>query len=319
MLTYSARKPCVMDDLVGIMDLGTNTFHLLVARVSAEDFNIVYRERQAVKIGKGGINSSEILPEAVDRALLCLTGFRKKLDELGVSRFRAIGTSALRSAGNSAEVIHRIKVTTGIDVEVISGDQEATFIYHGIRTALRLGSKPNLIVDIGGGSVEFILATGTSVLWQVSLNIGGQRLLEQFHRQDPLTPQAYHDLRRHYTEALRPVLEAATRWPPETLVGSSGTFDTLSEIHCMSTGLPYEATSSETPLTPEAFRVIHRDLIARNREDRLKIPGMIEMRVDMIVVASCLIEFLMDHIPFKSIRVSTYSLKEGVLAMMKQI
>jgi exopolyphosphatase/guanosine-5'-triphosphate,3'-diphosphate pyrophosphatase len=304
----------MMNDLVGVMDLGTNTFHLLVARVKKGSFEVVHRERQAVKIGKGGINNSEILPEAVDRALSCMSGFRNKLDELGVLRFRAIGTSAFRSASNSADVVHQIKTTTGIEVQVISGDQEATYIYQGIRAALALGSASGLIVDIGGGSVEFIIANDSSVFWQVSVDIGAQRLLEQFHRHDPMTSKEYAGLMEHYDTSLAPVLEAAKRWMPTTLVGSSGTFDTLSEIYCLSMGVPYTASSPETPLTPEAFQIIHRELLARNRDDRMKIPGMIEMRVDMIVVASCLIHYLLSKLVFDRIRVSSYSLKEGVLA-----
>lgn len=306
----------MMNDLVGVMDLGTNTFHLLVGRGSQVGFEIVHRERKAVKLGKGGINNSEILPEAVDRALSCMVAFRKKLDELGVSRFRAIGTSALRSAANSKEVIHLIRQSTGIDVEVITGDQEATFIYHGIRAALPLGPSPSLIVDIGGGSVEFILANDTSVYWQVSLDIGAQRLLEKFHRHDPMTPEEYIALMEHYDAALPPVLDTVKRWAPTTLVGSSGTFDTLSEIYCLSVGLPYVASAPETPLTPEAFRIIHRELLTRNRDDRMKIPGMIEMRVEMIVVASCLIHYLLGKFVFDRMRVSSYSLKEGVLAKL---
>jgi exopolyphosphatase/guanosine-5'-triphosphate,3'-diphosphate pyrophosphatase len=306
----------MMNDLVGVMDLGTNTFHLVVARVSPGSFEIVHRERQAVKIGKGGINNSEILREAVDRALVCMSGFQRKLDELRVSRFRAIGTSAFRSASNAAEVIHEIKEETGIAVEVISGDEEATFIYCGIRAALPLGTTPSLIVDIGGGSVEFIIANDTSVFWQTSLDIGAQRLLEKFHRHDPMTSEEYVALKEHYSATLPPVLDAINRLRPATLVGSSGTFDTLGDIYCLSVGLPYAAAAPETPLTPEAFRIIHRELLTRNRDDRLNIPGMIEMRVDMIVVASCLIEYLLSKFGFERIRVSSYSLKEGVLAKL---
>src|SRR5262245_54699187 len=111
-----------MDDLVGVMDLGTNTFHLLVARLSPQGFSVVYRDRQAVKIGKGGINQSAILPDAIDRAVSCLSTFRAKLDELGVTRFRAFGTSALRSARNSEDIIRQIESATGIKVHVITGD-----------------------------------------------------------------------------------------------------------------------------------------------------------------------------------------------------
>jgi len=101
------------------------------------------------------------------------------------------------------------------------------------------------------------------------------------------------------------------------LVGSSGTFDTLSEIHCIEQGLPLFADATETPLTFEAFYKIYANLLIKNRAERLQIPGMIEMRVDMIVVACCLIKFLLDEHSFQGIRVSSYSLKEGVLAELQ--
>jgi exopolyphosphatase/guanosine-5'-triphosphate,3'-diphosphate pyrophosphatase len=106
------------------------------------------------------------------------------------------------------------------------------------------------------------------------------------------------------------------KYNPTTLVGSSGTFDTLSEIHCIRQNLPYSEENSETPLAHESFYTIYKEFISKNRAERLSIPGMIEMRVDMIAVACCLIRFLLEQYSFQNLRVSTYSLKEGVLASM---
>jgi len=305
-----------MKQRLAVMDLGTNTFHLLVADIQDGKSDIILRDREPVKLGKNGINESTIRPDAIDRALNCMKSFQQQMESHGVSRSIAIGTSALRSAKNSSDVLDRIRKETGISVEVISGDSEAEYIYLGVREAVPLGSSSSLIVDIGGGSVELIIADQHSIQWKVSLDIGAQRLMEMFHRHDPITPEECHALFNHYSDALIPLKRALSSCPTNQLVGSSGTFDTLSEIYCIRNGIPYSKTTPETPLTVDAFRVIHEELVCMDREARMNVPGMIEMRVDMIVVASCLIKFLVDQLGFQSIRVSSWSLKEGVLAMM---
>ncbi len=305
-----------MSERLAVMDLGTNTFHLLVADVGRDGFSVVHRDRQPVKLGMGGINQGVILPEAMERAVACMRDFHAACDLLGVGRIKAIGTSALRSAANGDEVTDAIRQATGIAVDVITGDREATYIYYGIRAAMDLGTAPSLIVDIGGGSVEFILANREEIFWKQSVDIGAQRMLELYHRQDPPTAEALQSLRRHYNESLQDLITALSRWNTDILVGSSGTFDTLSEIHCRQQGLTYRPTDPETPLTVDAFRSIHEELVTKDRAGRMRIPGMIDLRVDMIVVASCLIAFLVDRGHFQKIRVSSYSLKEGVLATL---
>jgi exopolyphosphatase / guanosine-5'-triphosphate,3'-diphosphate pyrophosphatase len=115
---------------------------------------------------------------------------------------------------------------------------------------------------------------------------------------------------------LKPVFDKLAEYKPKSLVGSSGTFDTLSEIYCIRKDVLYSEAQPESPLTLESFYQIHEELLTKDRAHRLAIPGMIEMRVDMIVVASCLIKHLVSHYQFSKIRVSTYSLKEGVLASL---
>ena len=305
-----------MKEKIGVIDLGTNTFHLLIAEINDGAVTVLYRERQAVKLGMGGINRGVILDEAIERAIQCLLQFKEKLDREHVKRVKALGTSALRSAGNGQQAIELIKSKTGIEVERISGDQEAEYIYYGIRSAVALGTSNSLIVDIGGGSVEFILANHSKIHWKASLDIGAQRMLERFHRHDPMLASELEDLTQHYHQALAPVATALAEFHADALIGSSGTFDTLSEIYCINNQLHYLSGQPETPLTIEGFRFIHSELILKNRADRLKIPGMIEMRVDMIVVASCLIKYLVDHYALRTVRVSSYSLKEGVLARL---
>lgn len=298
---------------IAVIDLGTNTFHLLIAGGQNGRPQILHREKQPVKLGMGGINQKLIQPEAAQRALDCLQHFRKVIASYDVKLVNALGTSALRTAQNGRELIETIRKQTGFEVKLISGDEEASYIYYGVRSAMDLGTSPSLIVDIGGGSVEFIIGDRDKILWKKSVETGAQRMLETFQRHDPITPEEISELEAHLDQCLGDVAKAIAVYKPMTLTGSSGTFDTLSEIHCIREGIPLSPSATETPLTPASFLAIHQQLITKNREARMQIPGMIEMRVDMIVVASCLVKYLLDHFHFPSIRVSTYSLKEGVL------
>jgi exopolyphosphatase/guanosine-5'-triphosphate,3'-diphosphate pyrophosphatase len=302
-----------MEKNIAIIDMGTNTFHLLVAELGERSYVIIHQERLAVKIGMGGINDGWITEEGADRALKAIQSFQKTIHKFFVENILAFGTSALRNAKNGLDIIRKIKDETGIETRIISGDEEATYIYKGVRAALQLGNKKSLIVDIGGGSVEFIIGNENEIFWKQSFEIGAQRLLEKYQKHDPILPIELDALKHLFLESLRPLFNAMEEHGPQTLIGSSGTFDTLSDIYCFKTNVK-QHDSPETPLKIDSFYEIFEELTSKNREERLQIPGMIEMRVDMIVVAGFLIKFLLDNFSFKKMRVSSYSLKEGVLA-----
>ena len=298
-----------------IIDMGTNTFHLLIVGWKESSYEILLRDRLPVRIGVGGINQNVITKEGVSRAVNALVQFKNKMDEYGITDVFAFGTSALRNAENSREVISKIKDATGIETKIISGDEEARFIFNGVNLALNLGKEKSLVIDIGGGSVEFIIGNGEKIFWKQSFEIGAQRLLERFQKHDPILPSEIESLTNFFKESLAPLFEVMKTYSPKILAGSSGTFDTLSDIYCIQSGIERK-DSPETPLTIDAFKKIHPEIISKNRAERVQIPGMIEMRVDMIVVACCLVKFILDNFQFEQIRVSSYSLKEGVLASL---
>ncbi|MEP0986581.1 exopolyphosphatase [Ekhidna sp.] len=298
---------------VAVIDLGTNTFHLLIAQVEKESHEILHRERKAVKIGEKGINRDEIAPEAWDRALKALHEFKSTIDSHKVEKIFATATSAIRNATNGKALVHEIKNLTGIEIEIISGDREAELIHFGASKALDLGAKRNLIMDIGGGSIEFIIADQSKTYWRQSFEVGGQRLVERFHKTDPITQKEIDDLHRFFDTELSPLLKACAEFKPETLIGCSGTFDTLSDIYCEENGIERNEDATEYPFGKDAFQWIFENLIKKNRIERLAIPGMIEMRVDMIVVACVLIDYILDNLSLNYIRISGYALKEGIL------
>ncbi len=303
-----------MEQKLAIIDLGTNTFHLLIAMYGNKGYTISHRERAVVKIGVGGINQDIILEEGIARAVEALKTFKAVIDQQSITTIYAFGTSAFRNARNAHDVKEKIKQATTIEVNIISGDEEAEFIYKGVKSALNLGGDPSLIMDIGGGSVEFIIGNRNGILWKKSIEIGAQRLLDKFQKHDPILQSEISELNTYFENELNELMTTLQKFNPSTLIGSSGTFDTLSEIHCIRNSIAIKEEDAETPLTLSSFYSIYQELINKNRAERMLIPGMIEMRVDMIVVASCLIRFLLAKHLFNGVRVSTYALKEGVLA-----
>ena len=301
-----------------IVDLGTNTFHLMIVNINEQSYEILHRERVPVRIGKDGISKGLITPEAIDRAKDTLTHFRNKIEAFEVEKVRIMGTSAIRNAGNKQEFLSEIKDSVGLEIEVIDGKEESELILEGVRLALNIEST-SLVMDIGGGSIEFIICDDEKILWNHSFEIGAQRLLDQFHKIDPISQTEITELEDYFKNALVLLSEAITIHKPTHLIGSSGTFDTLSEIYCAENDIEINEGQKELPLTLDAYRTIHEELITKNKQERLAIPGMVEMRVDMIVVSSCLVKWIIDKFSFEDIRVSTYALKEGVLhSMMKR-
>jgi exopolyphosphatase/guanosine-5'-triphosphate,3'-diphosphate pyrophosphatase len=302
---------------LGIIDLGTNTFHLLIVEKNGDAVKTIFHESRPARIGLGGINQQIIHPDAIQRALTILRYFREKLDEFEVkdTKTHAFGTSAIRNATNREDFCTQIRQETNINITVIDGNREAEYIYYGVRYGADLGDYPSLIMDIGGGSVEFIIGNRSQIFWKQSFEVGGQRLMEKFMRNDPLSQGDRRSLYNHFEENLIPLANAVHQYAPNKLVGSSGTFDTLIDIdyhHRTNTWPPKTETDFLLPI--EEFYRIYELVLSGNHEARMGIPGMIELRVDMIVVAMCLVDYVLKTYGIKQIQVSSYALKEGVIA-----
>lgn len=303
---------------IAVIDLGTNTFHLLIAENTEKGLVTLYSEKNSVCIGKDGINRGLITDEASGRALATMHAFKAKLKEFQPATIVAIATSAFRNASNGPRLAEQLKQETGISISIISGEREAELIYLGVKEAVAIPQKA-LIIDIGGGSVEFILADDKTVYWKKSLEIGGQRLMEKFQTQDPMGIGELNALEHYLSEALEPLSEALQQFPTHELIGSSGSFDTFVDINSQEKGITLSSSSrKEVNLDLSDFYKIYQNLITKNRAERMEIPGMIDLRVDMIVVAAVLVRFLIETFDFSTLRVSSYALKEGVMSLVAQ-
>ena len=299
-----------------VIDMGTNTFHLLLVELHGNEFKTIYKEKIAVKLGQGGITQNLIAPEAEKRALHTLGHFKNLIDGESISQVFAFATSAVRNATNGPDFVNRVREQLGIQIHVISGDEEAQLIYEGIHFSGALDERTTLMMDIGGGSVEFIIGNAQEAFWKQSFEIGGQRLLDAFHYHDPILPEEVEKLEEYCGEKLQPLLAAIAIHKPSGFVGASGTFDTLIDMY-YATLLQCKLTGQHVFELPVSdFYQLFQLLVTKNRVERLGIPGMIAMRVDMIVVASCLIDFILHHVHVQSIRCSHFSLKEGAVSRM---
>ncbi len=295
------------------MDLGTNTFHLLIV----EGDRTIVHEQDAVKLGEGGINKGFIVPTAFERGLQTMQRFSHIMADNDVSEVRAIATSALRNASNGEAFINDVKKKTGINIEIIDGDQEATLIYEAIKVAGCLTGKNNIIVDIGGGSVEFIICNDQDIFWKQSFEIGAARLMDKFHRTDPIPPDSINALYIYLEDCLQPVFAAAKKHPIENLIGSSGVFESYAEVieRLKGNSFDLKKTKHYTFNRAELLQLIEK-IILSSHQQRVATAGIIPVRIDMIVTASLLTRFIMEKLGIMEVVMSTYSLKEGVLAGM---
>ncbi|MBJ6117192.1 phosphatase [Pontibacter sp. BT310] len=308
-----------MKNRLALIDMGTNTFHLLVTEVNEQgQLRDLYKTKVPVRLGQGGISNGNIAPEAYERALKTLRDFRKVIDEHGAETVRAMATSMVRNAANGDDFVKDIYKQTDIEVEVIDGAREAELIYYGVRFAGVLNEQTALLMDIGGGSVEFIVCNNQEIFWKRSFEIGAQRLMDQFFTADPIPTESIAAEKAYLAEKLQPLTEAVNKYKPTILVGSSGTFDTLCDIDALRKG----DTSRQQTIPPASalamddFYSVYEELLRKTHEERLALPGMLEMRVDMIVLATILVDFVLENYKLLEIRVSSYALKEGVLQQM---
>ena len=299
---------------VAVIDIGTNNFNLLVAQQDEFFYKTLLKSKSFVFLGKGGIQEKRILPEAIERALEALQTFKKQIEAHGEMPILAIATSAVRNAQNGDEFVRLVKEQIGIEIQVIDGEREASLIFYGIKRHIRLPDNV-LVMDIGGGSVEFIIGNSEQLYWKESFEIGAQRLFYLFHKTEPISPQALNEMNEFLSQKLTNLFTALQKYPTDILVGSAGSFDTIVDIFCTEQGLPNTLrTNRYFQLPVHFFYQVHQQLIHKHLEQRKAMTGMLEQRAEMMTVAASLIDFVLKNCAMQQIIVSAAALKEGVVA-----
>ncbi|WP_423146267.1 exopolyphosphatase [Rubrolithibacter danxiaensis] len=298
---------------IAVLDLGTNTFHLLIAEVSSEHPELVFQETVAVKLGEGGITAGVITEAAFERGKKTLKHFSQIIKKFKADHIRAAGTAALRSAANGKQFIQEVKEETGIEIEIIDGDREAELIYKGVRQAVKIEASA-LIMDIGGGSVEFIICNAESLIWKKSYPAGAVRLMALFHKSDPISDSDIQQTELYLKQLLTDLKIACDKFNPKILIGSAGAFETFAELITEKLGLPdLHNNRKEFSFSKHQFNLIADYLFRSTHQQREQNPRIIPVRVDMIITATILTRFVLNEFEIDQTKVSYYALKEGLL------
>ena len=288
-----------------VIDLGTNTFHLLIVEAEGGDgFREIYRERKYINLAEEGIG---IIGEgAYERGLDALIYFREKLDEYEVQVATALGTEALRSSSNGHQFGLDAKRLANIDIQLISGFREARLIYEGVKHVVTLQEEPDLIMDIGGGSVEFIIANKSGILWAQSFPVGISVLFKQFHENDPISSKERANIESFLDFELQVLNQQLQKYKTRRLIGAAGSFDVFKEMY-------EEAAGGVFSIPLEAFEDHFKVMIASTKEEREQMDHLAPQRVSMIVVGFLLIGYVLKKSKLKEIVFSPQALKEGVI------
>lgn len=298
---------------IAIIDMGTNTFNLLIAETNGSNsFQTIHNSKCFVKLGEGGIDKKYIAPEAWERGLKAIESHMSTISTFNVNKVFAFATSATRDAENGASFVEEILKIHNLKVNVIKGEKEALLIYHGVKQALDLGIETNLVLDIGGGSNEIILCNKNQAFWMQSFNLGVQRLLNHFKPSEPITSEEICRVEQFLEIELQTLINASKAHPPIRLIGSSGSFDTYRSLLANQGIIELNnQISAEIPLI--GYLQLHQKLLNSTKAERIAMKGMEPIRVDFIVLASIFTNFVITRLGIKSIYQSNYALKEGAL------
>jgi exopolyphosphatase/guanosine-5'-triphosphate,3'-diphosphate pyrophosphatase len=297
--------------VVASVDLGTNSTRVLVGRPTGAGLEILDRRNTITRLGQGVGASGRLAPEAVERTLDCLRDYREILDRHGVERVRAAATSASRDAANREELFDAVEALIGTRPELLSGDEEGRLSFRGATGELDPASGPFLVVDIGGGSTEFIVGTDR-VDGVMSVDIGCVRLTEKFLHHDPPQPEelsACISLADAYLDDVVREIPAAAE--ARTLVGLAGTVSTVAAVEI---GLEtYDRDRiHHFRLSHGAAEDVFRTLATESRAERIHNPGLEEARADVIVGGCCVLVALFRRLGFDEMIVSEADILDGL-------
>ncbi len=287
------------------IDLGTNTFHMIIVDVHNGRSTVVYRKRYFVKLAYDSVE--EIGASGWQRGLNAILSFKKSLGRFNIKKYRAYGTSIFRIAKNGKDYADFLKNKSGINISVLSGSEEAKLIFYGAKMAGITDKGRNMIIDIGGGSVEFILTRGGDMIFEQSSQVG---ILELYHRFDINSAQTVESLAaiEQYlyinTNALREKLKGVAI---DSLIGTAGSFDVLSSY------MRARKKPNRNELSLNYFKNIYKSIAYTTDEERERIHWVPQERKKLIVFAFAIIDFALKISGANLIRVTPYSMKEGMI------
>ena len=293
---------------VGIIDIGTNTFNLLIVDRLEDGFKKVFNTKVGVGLGLGGINEGILAADAMSRGLEALEGFLQDCERLKVSSVKAFATSAVRDASNKEEFLQLIDQKMGLLVEVISGSREAELIYQGVKLGYKFVNDA-LIMDIGGGSTEFIYANKDEVVKSKSFNIGTARIYQLFDFDDPYSKENVETIVQYLEDNTQGFFEDVQ---VEVLIGASGSFETF---YALINEKEYPEDEFEDMRAADVIEVLD-EMIGSTMDERMKNPFIIPIRKKMAPIAAVKIKWILEKLKINTLTISPFAMKEGVIQLI---
>jgi exopolyphosphatase/guanosine-5'-triphosphate,3'-diphosphate pyrophosphatase len=297
-----------------VVDVGTNSVKLLVADVSGRDVRPVHEESHQTRLGQGFYETHRLQPECIRRTAEAVAAFARVAREQAAVSIRVIATSAARDAVNPRDLTNAIESASGVKTEIISGNREAEWAFLGVTTDVELAAKPLLLLDVGGGSTEFIVGQGAKKKFAHSFPLGTVRLMEKFPHGDPPTRGEFTAccdwvkmfLRGEVRPQLAPALENESG--EIQLVGTGGTSSILARIESKLDHFDREKID-RTSLSFEQVVGHRQHLWKLPLAERREIPGLPKPRADVILTGVLIYEAVMEEFGFNELRVSTRGLR----------
>ena len=301
---------------VAAIDLGTNSFHMIIVEESrGKGIVEIDRVKNMICIGRGSISTKMLDEEAMQSGIAALKNFLVLAAHHGVApeNIIAFATSAIREAKNRIDFLRMIREETGLKVRVISGREEAEFIYYGVRNAVKIGETYDLLFDIGGGSVEFIIANNKGVQLLESRKIGVARMYERFVFTDPIVRLDIKMLEQFFSAEMVSAVAKASGLKVTRAIASSGTAQNIARMICSMNGRSNKASLNNSFFTRKEFQTLYTTLMPLGSVDRRKFTGLDANRVDLIVPGLILVDMIFRLFNLNEIVVSDYALREGMV------
>ena len=298
-----------------IIDIGSNTINLVIGEVHGDSLTILLEDKIHAKLAKGGINQNQMTPEALERGVNAIASHVAKCANLGITsdQIKAYATATIRSTANGQHFVDLILQKFGVSIEIITGDKEAELIYQGVAHGYPMSYKNVLIQDIGGGSKDLIISKKNGIMWKHSFNLGASRMLDKFQPTEPITNGEIKTIKDFFKAELKLLFEHVKPSEVHGLVGSSGSFDTIRNMILLNRGEINNENQTWMEFNTADLKDLLLKIIPSTRDQRLAMPGMIEMRADYMVIAALFIETVIEELKIKNIYQCNYALTEGAL------
>jgi exopolyphosphatase/guanosine-5'-triphosphate,3'-diphosphate pyrophosphatase len=299
---------------LGILDIGTNSIHLVLVEIGKDlSVQVIDRAKETTRLGDTSFQDGYLSETAIHRGLSAVRRFKKLADIHNVAKVKAVATSAVREAVNGGDFLEMIEKETGIGVDVITGEEEARLITLAVRHCIPLGKKPAAIMDIGGGSVELIIADESAVRHCWSLKLGALRLKGDFLKNDPPSKKELQRMDEHILGELEPAFKKLKQLGVKTLVGTSGTIMNLVAMaNWIDQDGPIEILNNFR-IKPRHLRELHGMLAKADRKGRQRIKGIDPARVDIIVPGSAVVNAVLEETDIEEVVLCDEAIREGVV------